>query len=89
MRFDEGQRVCVERDEVSFPARGTWFWFRGLKGPVEEINRCRRSADTEYGVRLPRFGLVWFKAHEIRALRGSQRNAGGRSGLGGVITPEA
>lgn len=64
-----GDRVRVERDEREFPPRGTWFWFRGKTGVIEEINKARRVALTEYGVRLEGFGLTWFKAHELRPVR--------------------
>jgi hypothetical protein len=68
-----GDRVKVERDESLYPSKGTWRWFRGKTGVIEEVNNGRRVALTEYGVRLEGFGLTWFKVHELRPVRAYNR----------------
>lgn len=63
-----GDRVKVERDEKLYPIRGTWRYFRGKSGELEDINKNGQGA-WEYGVTLAGWGLVWFKKHEIRPVR--------------------
>lgn len=46
-----GTRVRIERDETSYPSKGTWPQFRGRTGTVVEINEDRKRPHlTEYGV---------------------------------------
>ena len=73
MALSIGDRVKVERDETVYRLRGTWLWFRGKTGVVEEINRAKRKALTEYGVRLEGHGLTWFKEYELRQVRAYSR----------------
>ncbi|MCW2546789.1 MAG: 38, gp56 [Mycobacterium sp.] len=76
--IEVGTRVRIDRDETTYPAKGTWPQFRGKTGTVVEIN------DDKYGVvfgkvkeRVNRPGTyqwsgdesqTWFKRYEIRVL---------------------
>jgi hypothetical protein len=72
--MEVGMRVKIERDEKKFPPRGTWRWFRGRTGTLLEINKSGKGP-WEYGVSFGDAAHVeaWFKRHEVRPLRRSQK----------------
>ena len=57
----KGDRVRLERDEVKYPVRGTWRWYRGKTGRF-----IVRNSD-EYGVSFSKDDNVdaWFKRYEL------------------------
>lgn len=64
-KLPKGSRVLITRDENKYPARGTWFGYRGKKGFVTEHNLG------EIGVAFSKGGSTeaWFQPYEVERIK--------------------
>lgn len=81
-----GDRVRIERDEDTYPSKGTWPQFRGRTGTVVQINTDEYGVDFGTTRRRPDGSLhgddvvTWFKVYEMTPALAAVRRAGGTHG---------